>query len=111
VLSHALLVEAIESLFDPIVIYNNKKGEDAEILKRYKEPAWNNPAVRFLDREGKDLIPRKGGVYSVSGIARRMARALRAAGKKVPEYLRLLGLPAAGSKDAKYLRKASFAMY
>ena len=35
VLSHPLIVEAIESLFVPLAIYNNKRGKDAEVLRYY----------------------------------------------------------------------------
>jgi hypothetical protein len=107
VLSHPLLVEAIETLFTPVAIYNNVKGRDAVILKRYEEPSWNNPVVRFVDAKGVDLIPRRDRVWSPSGIAARMAEALAAAKRTVPEYLRLLALPT----EKKFLRKASFAMF
>ena len=55
VLSHLLLVEAIETAFEPMFVYNNKSGKDAEILRRYDEPAWNNPVVRFLDQAGQEI--------------------------------------------------------
>lgn len=106
-LSHPVLVEAIENEFAPVVIHNNEKGRDAEILERFEEPAWNNPVVRFLDARGKDLIPRKAGVYRVAEIASRMVLALEAAKRPVPDYLRLLALCDPG----RALRKASFAMY
>ncbi len=107
-LSHPLLVEAIESEFVPGCIYNNKKGKDAEILKRYQERAWNNPVVRFVDAAGKDVITPKDGVWSLSGIATRMTKALEATRKKsTPRYLRLL---ATGSKK-QGMKKATFAMH
>ena len=106
-LSHPLLVEAIASEFAPVAIYNNAKGRDERVRERYSEKAWNNPVVRFLDREGKDLLPRQGGIYSVAGIATRMVRALEAAKRPVPGYLRLLVLD---DRPAQ-LRRAAFAMY
>ena len=106
-LSHPLLVEAIENEFVPVAVHNNKQGRDAEILKRYAEPAWNNPVVRFLDARGKDLIPRRDRVWSVPGIAARMVMALKTAKRPVPGYLELLVL---GSRP-KFLTKASFAMF
>jgi hypothetical protein len=42
VLRHPLLVEAIETEFVPVFVYNNRGGRDAEILARYGEPSWNN---------------------------------------------------------------------
>ncbi len=58
VLTHPLLVEAIETAFIPLAIHNNKGGADAEILKRYNEPAWNNPVVRIVDSHGSQILPR-----------------------------------------------------
>ena len=81
------MVEAIEDSFIPVVIYNNK-SEDAAKLKAFNEPSWNNPVVRFLNKDGKDVIPRKGGVYSISGIAARMIATLEAANRDVPEFLK-----------------------
>ena len=106
-LSHPLLVEAIENEFVPVAIHNNKSGRDAEILKRFSEKAWNNPVVRFVDGKGKDLVARRGGIYSASGIAARMVTALQTAKRPVPGYLRLLTVGA----TPKFLRKASFAMF
>jgi hypothetical protein len=88
-LSHPLIVDAAEE-FVPIAIYNNVGGKDAEILKRFSEPAWNNPVVRFLDENEKDVIPRKEGVYSVAELVDRMVLALEKAERKVPEFLRLV---------------------
>ena len=80
------MVEAIEDHFIPVVVYNNK-SEDVTILKSFGEPSWNNPVVRFLDKDGKDLIRRKAGVWSISGLAKRMSATLKAANRKVPKFL------------------------
>jgi hypothetical protein len=88
VLEHPLLVEAIETEFVPVLVYNNRPGRDASLLARFGEPAWNNPVVRFLDGEGRDLIPRKDGVWSPHALGTRMLRALEAAGRPAPDYLR-----------------------
>ena len=44
----------------------NELVEEAvkDFLKKYREPSWNFPVVRFLDEKGHDLIPRKDKVYS-----------------------------------------------
>lgn len=55
---------------------NNVGGKEAELLKKYKEPSWNNPVVRFVDGTGSDIIPRQGGVYSRQEISTRMATVL-----------------------------------
>lgn len=88
-LTHPLLVEAIETLFVPVVVHNNKGGDDARMLERFKEPAWNNPVVRWLDSAGHDLIPREDGVWSAGEIAARMTKALEKSGATVPEWLKL----------------------
>lgn len=89
VLEHPLLVEAIETEFEPVLVYNNRPGRDAALLARFGEPSWNNPVVRFLDGGGQDWIPRKAGVWSPWGVGVRMIETLEAAGRPVPEYLRL----------------------
>lgn len=89
-LSHPLMVEAIEDLFIPVAVFNNKDGEDAKLLARFDEPAWNYPVVRFLDANAKDIIPRREGIYSIHGMAARMVDALQAARRPVPEYLKLV---------------------
>lgn len=90
VLSHPLVVEAIESEFVPLAILNNRPGADRAVLERFGEPAWNNPVVRFVDAEGRDLIPRRDAVWSRAGIAKRMVRSLETAARSVPPYLELV---------------------
>ena len=48
-------MEAIETACERVFVYNNKSGKDAESLRRYEEPARNNPVVRFLDQAGKEI--------------------------------------------------------
>ena len=58
-MSHPLLVEAAETLFVPVAIKNNTEDDaDAAVRERFKEPSWNNPVVRIMDAEGKDLTRR-----------------------------------------------------
>jgi len=90
VLTHPLIVEAIETYFIPLAIYNNKGGQDAEILKRYNEPAWNNPVVRITDEKGKDLAPRLSGNYSSHGLTALMTNVLINTQGKAPVFLQLL---------------------
>jgi len=87
VLTEPLLVEAIEDEFIPVLVYNNRSGPDQELLKRYAEPSWNYQVMRFLNAEGKDLIPRRDGVWTTPGVRSRMIQALQAAGRRVPMYL------------------------
>ena len=90
VLSHPLIVEAIESHFVPLAIYNNQGGHDADILKKYNEPAWNNPVVRIVDEKGKDVVSRLSGNYSTHGLTSTMTNALIQTQGKAPLYLELL---------------------
>ncbi len=105
-LSHPLLVEAIEDLFVPVAIFNNKPGGDANVLSRFEEPAWNNPVVRYLNHEEDDILPRQDRVWNTDGTANRMMAALRAAGEPIPDYLSLIS-----SGDNRHVQTAEFAMH
>ena len=97
------MVEAIEDLFVPVLVYNNKSS-DAAILKKFGEPSWNNPIVRFLDSNGQDVIKRQNRVWTVNPMAARMVAALKAAKREVPTYLSDL------ARDRSNLQQATFAM-
>jgi thioredoxin-related protein len=90
VLSHPLLTEAIETLFIPVAIFNNKSGEDAKVLEKFNEPAWNNPVVRIINANENELSQRVAGDYSLSGILSSMINALKKNGNEIPAYLKLL---------------------
>jgi hypothetical protein len=88
VLSNPQLVKAIEETFIPMLVYNNRSsGMDRELLKRYREPAWNFQVIRFLDAGGRDIIPRKDRVWTTRGVAQRMVKVLEALKRPVPGYL------------------------
>lgn len=107
VLSHPLLVEAIEENFIPVLVYNNRNGGmDQELLERFYEPSWNFQVMRFLNQRGEDLIPRKDQVWSVGETAQRMVLALEAAQRPVPRYLGNLAL----EEDGDNLRQLVFSM-
>lgn len=107
VLSHPQVVEAIETEFEPVLVYNNRPGPDAEILKSFREPSWNYQVIRFLDSKGKDIIPRKDKVWTTEAVAGRMIEALRSANRKVPKYLEAL----AGRHAARNPDEIAFAMF
>jgi len=90
VLTDPRIVEAIETEFYPVLVYNNRGGEDRRLLERFKEPAWNFQVVRFLDAEGRDIIPRKDRVWTAHELAARMTEALQAAHRPVPGDLRAI---------------------
>lgn len=91
----------------PVAIYNNVKGKDLEVLKSFKEPTWNNPVIRFLDADGKEVIPRKDGVWTTAGVLARMVQALDKSGRTVPDYLKLV----ADERNPKQRATATFAMF
>jgi|UniRef100_A0A7S4GHZ2 hypothetical protein len=92
VLRNPALVRSIQTDFIPVAIHNNKPGRDAQVLKRYGEPSWNNPVVRFLDGDGRDILPRRDGVWTAQGIASRMVEALCTMGLPVPEDVKRIGM-------------------
>jgi len=106
-LTNPLLVEAAEDLFVPVLIYNNKGGNDKTLLTHFNEPSWNNPIVRYMDAKENDLIQRKSLVLTAAEQAQRMAVSLRKDSKEVPAWLEALAVPTKADK----LQKATFAMY
>lgn len=84
------MVKAIETLFEPVVIYNNQSGNDSKVLKQFGEPSWNYQVVRFLNDTGKDIIPRKDRVWTTQPLANRMIKTLDASNQTIPDYLRAL---------------------
>jgi hypothetical protein len=89
VLCHPLLVPAIEQCFVPVAVRNNVEGEEGRIRDAFGEPSWNNPVVRLLGPDGKDLLPRRDGVWDPHGISQRMIAALEQSKQSVPGYLRV----------------------
>jgi len=109
VLSHPLIVDAVQTLFVPVAIYNNLKGSDKKTLADFKEPAWNNPVVRIMTADRRPLAPRVAENYTVAGLASAMVEALQKFGRDVPAYLRLLDEELSSRKGG--LARATFAMH
>ncbi len=108
VLSQPLIVDAIQNEFIPVLVYNNRSsGTDAQLLKRFKEPAWNYQVLRFLDSDAKDIIPRKDQVWTVSAVSNRLVEALDAAKRPTPKYLQSL----VSSTTPRTQSMAAFAMH
>ena len=103
VLSQPLLVEAIAEAFVPVAIFNNQPGEDARVLKRFSEPAWNYQVIRYLDAGGNDLIPRKDRIWTRQGTVERMVQALEKAKRPIPKSLQLLQLQHSAKKHKSVL--------
>lgn len=89
VLSHPGVKAGVEEAFIPLLIHNNKGGEDERVRERFGEPAWNYQVVRFLDSEGRDIIPRRDRVWDTAGVVSRMIQVLKKTGRPIPESLRL----------------------
>lgn len=90
VLSHPLIVDAIESEFVPLAIYNNKAGHDKKILEQFREPSWNNPVVRSIHTNGKTSSNRLNGNYSELGLVNYMIDLIKQEKKAIPKYLSLV---------------------
>ena len=109
VLSHPLIVDAIENEFVPLAIFNNKGGKDRQVLEHYGEPTWNNPVVRIVDAKGADVISRLSGRYSAVSLVSHMSLALKGQGIGVPAYLSLLQQELEGSQgDTAYYQMYCF---
>lgn len=107
-LSHPLLVEAAETLFVPVAVRNNSEGDaDAKLRVQFGERAWNNPVVRFLAADGKDLVPKLHDDWTVPALAQGMVLTLRAAKQEVPPWLDLLAASEAARRRG--LERAVFA--
>ena len=109
VLSHPLIVEAIETLFIPLAIHNNKQGEDARVLKYFGEPSWNNPVVRIVNSNKQAVVPRLSGNYSALGLVEAMLQALTLSGLAAPNYLELLAEELRAERSG--TQTATFSMY
>ncbi|MDF1697051.1 MAG: VPGUxxT family thioredoxin-like (seleno)protein, type 2 [Saprospiraceae bacterium] len=108
VLTHPHIVEAIETYFIPLAIYNNKGGEDAKILSKFGEPSWNNPVSRIIDPSTeKDIVPRLNGKYDLNNLLSTISAGILASNKLIPEYLFLLQQ----EKSAQDLRETNLSMY
>jgi len=107
-LSDPFIVEAIEDNFIPLAIYNNKKGVDAEILKKFNEPAWNNPVVRIISANERDLVGRMANRWTPSDLLSTIIAGIEKQGAEVPTYLSLRLDEKEGQEN---IKEANLAMY
>lgn len=112
VLSHPLIVDAIETAFVPTFVKNNAgpQSPHTKVLKRYGEPAWNNPVGRVVDATGTPILPRLSGDYSLGATARYLVLGLKESGETIPPYLQLLA-DVETAKEQRTLERAQFSMY
>ena len=107
-LTHPHIVEAIESYFVPLAIFNNKGGADAQILSKYGEPSWNNPVARIIDpNKEKDVVKRLNGRYDMPALIQTISQGILASNQLIPEYLNLLH----EEYSARDLRETHLSMY
>lgn len=110
VLTHPLIVDAIEHYFVPLAIYNNRGGADAAILKKYGEPAWNNPVVRIINAQTEqDLVGRVGNNYTPAALVQALVQALSKNRGQVPEFLTVLQQEFSARSQG--LAETTYAMY
>lgn len=107
-ISDPFIVEAIETHFVPLVIYNNKKGEDARILEIYGEPSWNNPVVRVVDSAGKNITRRLAADLSSKSVLNLIQTAMELRSEPIPTYLSLYAEELEGKNNA---AEVNLAMY
>ena len=91
VLTHPLMIEVIENEFIPLAIYNNKGGKDAEILRKYNEPSWNNPVAHFIDSNGNNIISKLANNYEPLSMYNKIVEVLQKTKGEIPDYVTLLG--------------------
>ncbi len=108
VLSHPLMVEAIETLFVSVAVFNNVEGADRAVLKSFEEPEWNNPVVRIIDAKRSMLSPRVAEEWTAGPLLSAMTAAIEKAGGTVPAYLSLVQSEIASAGRAE---QATFAMH
>ena len=87
VLTHPHIVEAIETYFVPLCVFNNKGGRDKDVLNLYNEPTWNNPVVRVVNGNGKNIVDRLNGNYSSARLIQTINTAITESVNLVPPYL------------------------
>jgi len=107
-LTHPHIVEAIETYFIPLAIHNNKGGKDAEVLRKFGEPSWNNPVARIIDANSeKDITKRLNGQYDMESLIGTISKGILASNNLIPEYLNILQQ----EYSAKDLRETYLSMY
>ena len=107
-ISDPFIVEAIESHFIPLVIFNNKKGEDARVLSIYKEPSWNNPVVRIVNKKGENITKRLSADLSTKSVLNLILEGIDKTDQKIPPYLSLYAKELNTNEQA---REVNLAMY
>ncbi|MHC5065941.1 MAG: hypothetical protein ACYTG5_18425 [Planctomycetota bacterium] len=76
----------------PACVYNNTSGDaDERVLKSFDERAWNNPVVRFIDADRKDIFTKIDRHWTVPAMTTGMLASLRKSKVETPLWLEVLG--------------------
>ena len=110
-LSDPFLVEAIEDNFVALAIHNNKRGEDARILKQFNEPSWNNPVVRVVNSKGKDIVQRMANRWSPEDLLSTVIAGIEKTQGEVPMYLSMRLAEAQGQDNIKEANLSMFCFW
>lgn len=113
IIGHPLFAEVIEEYFVPLLIQNNKQGDDKAILNKFNEKAWNNPVIRIIDSNEKNLTKRIAGIYTPKGIHDRLIYFFKEQNIKPPLYFDLLGqeLTAEATKQTKTIYYSTYCFW
>jgi hypothetical protein len=87
VLSHPLVVEAIESLFIPLAIYNSEPNRDTDMLAKLSENSSNQTVIRIVNSRGTDLTERVVDNLTMDGILSAIIESLSG---ETPQYVEIL---------------------
>lgn len=112
-MSHPLIIDAIECCFVPVCIYNSSRGgHDGQMLRRFKERPMNYPVVRIVTHDEKELTGRISDYRSSGKLLDGMVKALEKAKLEIPEWLGLLRdeMLVRDPRGGRRLEKAAFAM-
>lgn len=104
-------MDAAKESFHAVAIANNKKGYDAQILKMFKEPSWNNPVVRFIKADKSDIVEKIKRNWTSKNLVNTMITVLKTEKRPVPAYLSLLNKDLAGFKKPEELSEVSKSIY
>ena len=87
IMSNPMVKDIIETEFVPLCIYNNKRGKDAKILAKFKEPSWNNPVVRIVDHQEQDIVKRMWRFHPLE-VFNGINTALKKTNTTIPAYFK-----------------------
>ncbi len=107
VLSDLVVADAAD-LFVSVFVSNNEGGDDRRVLDHFDEPAWNNPVVRFIDVDERELAPRLEGADRRVHLLTRMVQALQTAKQTIPSWLQAAADDAAAVDDEAVYATACF---